>query len=239
MPASSKVKKQRSPDLFPLENGFLAAEHAALTSGVFRVAGVDEAGRGPLAGPVVAAAVQFPKRILSPKEPEVLEGLTDSKALSATKRAALFEELSSLRSVHIGVGSCSAAEIDELNILRATHLAMKKAIDALPYKPKLALVDGLPVQGLSCDHHAIVKGDRRCFSIAAASIVAKETRDRMLEELALTYPEYGFEQHKGYGTKKHLEALRKYGPCPEHRRSFRPVRECFTAEDTEVTEELE
>lgn len=226
-PVSSKVKKQRSPDLFCFEPGFLAAEHAAFKSGVFRIAGVDEAGRGPLAGPVVAAAVQFPKKILLPEEPEVLQGVTDSKALSPAARADLLRELKRIRGVKIGVGLCTPSEIDRLNILRATHLAMRKALEDLSALPRLALVDGLPVQGLPCDHHAIVKGDQRCFSIAAASIVAKETRDRIMENLAKDYPGYGFEQHKGYGTKQHLEALRKYGPCPEHRRSFRPVREAL------------
>jgi ribonuclease HII len=223
----SKAKKPRSPDLFEIETGFLAAEHAALDSGVFRVAGVDEAGRGPLAGPVVAAAVLFPSPLLLKKPPALLKGLTDSKALSAKKRAALFTELHGIPDIEIGVGICSVKEIDDLNILRATHLAMKKALEALKVPPELALVDGLPVIGLPCSHRAIVKGDRRCFSIAAASIIAKETRDQLLRELDTTYPEYGFAAHKGYGTKRHLAALRTHGPCPEHRQSFRPVRESY------------
>jgi len=237
MPASSKVKKQRSPDLFPLENGFLAAEHAALDSGVFRIAGVDEAGRGPLAGPVVAAAVQFPETLLRVKRPKILKGLTDSKALPAKKRAELLTELQAINEVRIGVGICTVEEIDRLNILKATHLAMKKALENLPDLPELALVDGLPVLGLPCEHRSMVKGDRRSFTIAAASIVAKETRDRMMVELHDTYPNYGFPAHKGYGTKRHLAALKAYGPCPEHRRSFRPVRESCTTESAEIAEE--
>jgi ribonuclease HII len=222
---NSKVKKPRSPDLFPIDSGFLAAEHAALHSGVFRIAGVDEAGRGPLAGPVVAAAVHFPGNILRAKHPRILKGLTDSKALSAKKRAELLTELEGIRDVRIGIGICSVAEIDQLNILRATHLAMRKALESLPEIPELALIDGLPALGIPCPHRAMVKGDRRCFSIAAASIVAKETRDRLMRELDQLYPDYGFASHKGYGTKQHLAALQAHGSCPEHRMSFRPVRE--------------
>ncbi|MDF3129900.1 ribonuclease HII [Kiritimatiellaeota bacterium B1221] len=220
----SKVKKQKSPDLFEIENGLLAAEHAALQSGVFRVAGVDEAGRGPLAGPVVAAAVMFPSACLQGEPADIIAGIQDSKVLSAKKRAQLLPEILQYPGVIVGVGCCDSTEIDQLNILRATHLAMRKALLNMKELPGLALVDGLPVQGLPTDSRSMIKGDRRCFSIAAASIVAKETRDSMMKELDLKYPEYGFAQHKGYGTRKHITALEKWGPCPIHRRSFAPVR---------------
>jgi ribonuclease HII len=220
----SKAKKQRSPELFPLQDGLLAPEHAAFDSGVFRIAGVDEAGRGPLAGPVVAAAVMFPPEMLREKSEALLSGLNDSKCLSAKARSRLWLEMRELPGIQIGVGSCSVTEIDELNILRATHLAMHRALLDLKSLPELALVDGLPVQGLPCTNRSIVKGDRHCFSIAAASIVAKETRDALMCGLDLEYPEYGFARHKGYGTRQHLQALQQHGPCPLHRRSFAPVR---------------
>lgn len=224
---ASKVKKPRSPELFQLDTGLLAAEHAALESGVFRIAGVDEAGRGPLAGPVVAAAVMFPAARLSREPEEVIPGIQDSKILSARQRETLLTEIMHFPGVAVGIGHCSPEEIDRLNILRATHLAMRRAVEALDTPPELALVDGLPVQGLPVPHRAMVKGDRRCFSIAAASIVAKETRDRIMREMHLLYPGYGFAAHKGYGTRQHLQALTALGPCPIHRRSFSPVRRCF------------
>lgn len=225
MPASSKAKKPKSPDRdSPPGSGLLAPEHAALRSGVSRLAGVDEAGRGPLAGPVVAAAVVFPPQFLR-EPPESLRGLNDSKQLSAARREELFEALLLLEDVEIGVSIVEAEEIDRLNILRATHAAMARALSALPSLPELALVDGLPVPGLPCPSENLIKGDARCFSIAAASIVAKVTRDRILLELDAQYPHYGFARHKGYGTRAHLAALDQHGPCPAHRRSFAPVRQ--------------
>ncbi|MEX2607110.1 MAG: ribonuclease HII [Kiritimatiellia bacterium] len=202
----------------------LAPERAAIDSGVFRIAGVDEAGRGPLAGPVVAAAVQFPPDIFRETSDSLLSGLTDSKCLSAKARNRLLLEMRELPGIHIGVGICSVIEIDELNILRSTHLAMHRALLELNSLPELALIDGLPVQGLPCPSRSIVKGDKRCFSIAAASIVAKEFRDALMRELDLQYPAYGFARHKGYGTRHHLQALCDHGPCPVHRHSFAPVR---------------
>ncbi|WFB37602.1 ribonuclease HII [Kiritimatiellota bacterium B12222] len=224
MPVNLKAKKLKSPELFQMDTGFLAAEHAALHSGVFLVAGVDEAGRGPLAGPVVAAAVMFPCHVLQGEAQEIIPGIQDSKILSSKKRAALLKEILAYPGVQVGIGKCSPKEIDRLNILRATHLAMKKALLKLPDTPSLALIDGLPIQGLPMEHRAIVKGDRKCFSIAAASIVAKETRDAIMIKMEKKYPGYGFAQHKGYGTKIHLRALESLGPCPIHRHSFAPVR---------------
>jgi ribonuclease HII len=193
--------------------------------GCVRLAGVDEAGRGPLAGPVVAAAVVFDRAFLEAEQYGVLLGIDDSKTLTESQREHFYALLSRSPHLSMGVGSADVAEIDTLNILRATHLAMKRALLALSPPPDFALVDGLPVQGLPCPSLAIVKGDARCLSIAAASIVAKVTRDRLMRELDRDYPVYGFAQHKGYGTKAHLQALLKEGPSPVHRRSFRPVTE--------------
>jgi ribonuclease HII len=178
------------------------------------VAGIDEAGRGPWAGPVVAAAV-----VLDPAR--VPAGLDDSKRLSAPRRAALFEALAACAAV--GVGLADVAEIDRLNIRRATHLAMRRALDALPTRPRHALVDGNDVPDLPCPATAVVGGDGLSLSIAAASIVAKVTRDRLMEALARSHPGYGFERHKGYGTALHRGALARLGPCAQHRLSFRPV----------------
>ncbi len=179
------------------------------------MAGVDEAGRGPLAGPVVAAAV-----ILPPDEPWV--GLADSKQLGAEARERLATAIRR-RAIAVSLGTASVAEIDSLNILRATHLAMARALTSLADGARFALVDGLPVRGLPCPHRAIVRGDCRSVSIAAASVIAKVARDAMMRELDDDYPGYGFARHKGYTTRAHLAALEDLGPCPSHRRSFRPV----------------
>jgi ribonuclease HII len=194
----------------------LSRERALRARGFVLVAGVDEAGRGPLAGPVVAAAVVLPDGF-------TLDGLTDSKKVTAAKREKLYATLTTTAVILWAAAEATAAEIDRLNILRATHLAMARAIDALPERPDHALVDGLPVRGLSVDHTALVAGDSLSLSIAAASIIAKVTRDRLMVELDVEYPQYGFARHKGYGVREHLEALRQYGPCPVHRRSFQPV----------------
>ncbi|MGN0837309.1 MAG: ribonuclease HII [Akkermansia sp.] len=193
-----------------------AEERAARAAGYASVCGIDEAGRGPLAGPVVAAAVVLPPGLALP-------GLNDSKKLTARRREALYTQLREDARVLIGVGMAEAAEIDRLNILRATHEAMARAVAALPAMPDFCLIDGLPVPHFPLPHRALVKGDARCLSIAAASIVAKVTRDRLMLALAQQYPGYGFEKHAGYGTAAHLAALRRLGPCPEHRRSFAPV----------------
>ena len=193
-----------------------AEERAARAAGYACVCGIDEAGRGPLAGPVVAAAVVLPPGLALP-------GLNDSKKLTARRREALYTQLREDERVLIGVGMAAAAEIDRLNILRATHEAMARAVAALPTAVDYCLIDGLPVPQFPLPQRALVKGDARCLSIAAASIVAKVTRDRLMQDLAQQYPGYGFEKHAGYGTAAHLAALRRLGPCPEHRRSFAPV----------------
>jgi ribonuclease HII len=228
MPVRSKAKKPRSPDRDLSGSDRLVHERAALKSGVFRFAGVDEAGRGPLAGPVVAAAVIFPRSFIETGMPHPLKRLNDSKVLTAKVRQALLHALQDHPEIEYAVGIVEASDIDRLNILNATHLAMAKALQGLHPLPELALVDGRPVPGLPCPSESLVKGDRLSLSISAASIVAKETRDRLMQNLHEQYPVYGFDRHKGYGTQKHLEALKSAGPCPEHRRSFRPVREALS-----------
>ena len=201
----------------------LRFEREAWADPSLRIAGVDEAGRGPLAGPVVAAAVVFEKDFLEAEATASLAGLDDSKKLPASRREFFHALLSACPHARIGVASASVAEIDALNILRATHLAMARALSQLDPLPGLALVDGLPVKGLPVPHRAIVGGDAASLSIAAASVMAKVVRDRLMVELAAQYPGYGFERHKGYGTQAHLDALRRLGPCPAHRISFAPV----------------
>ena len=189
-----------------------------------RLAGIDEAGRGPLAGPVVAGAVCIPQELVEALYADQLARLTDSKKLTESDRKRFFEILSSTRGVEIGVGMADPAEIDSVNILRATHVAMARAASALfGGVPPHALVDGLPVRGLPCSSTAIVKGDAKSFLIAAASIVAKVTRDAIMDDLDTQYPEYGFAKHKGYPTPAHLAALQKHGACPVHRQSYAPV----------------
>ena len=176
------------------------------------ICGVDEAGRGPLAGPVCAAAVILPKHLQIP-------GLTDSKKLSDKKRRELYPIIQE-QAVAYGIGLASEAEIDEINILQATFLAMGRALSQLSIRPEIALIDGNRETDFGLPVKTVVKGDSLSANIAAASILAKVTRDTMMVELAEQYPEYGFEIHKGYGTKAHYEALRTYGPCPIHRKSF-------------------
>ena len=188
-------------------------EHAALAEGFSLICGVDEAGRGPLAGPVCAAAVILPVDL-------EIEGLNDSKKLSDARRRALYDVIVE-QAVAYGIAMVDEKTIDEINILQATFLAMRRAVEQLAVTPALALVDGnrepdfgeIPV-------HTIVKGDSLSANIAAASILAKVTRDRFMEEQDALYPEYGFAVHKGYGTRAHYDALRQYGPCPIHRRTF-------------------
>ena len=176
------------------------------------ICGVDEAGRGPLAGPVCAAAVILPKHLQIP-------GLTDSKKLSDKKRRELFPIIQQ-QAIAYGIGLASEAEIDEINILQATFLAMGRAMDQLSIRPEIALIDGNRETDFGLPVKTVVKGDSLSANIAAASVLAKVTRDNIMVELAEQYPEYGFEIHKGYGTKAHYEALRTYGPCPIHRKSF-------------------
>jgi ribonuclease HII len=185
------------------------------------IAGVDEAGRGPLAGPVVAAAV-----VLDPRFP--IDGLRDSKQLSAARREQL-AVLIRARAVAWSVGRADASDIDRINILQATLLAMARAVAGLRTPPQHVLVDGLHCPRLPCSVEAVVGGDRRVASISAASILAKVTRDAEMVQLDGRYPQYGFSRHKGYPTVEHREALRQHGPCPFHRRSFAPVRSVIEA----------
>ncbi len=176
------------------------------------ICGIDEAGRGPFAGPVVAGAVVLPVGWKP-------EGLNDSKQVSAKRRGELFEEIKE-KAVSYGIGMSSPARIDEINILQATYEAMRHAVEDLDVVPDLLLNDAVTIPALPIRQVGIVKGDARSLSIAAASIVAKVTRDRLMEEYAELYPEYGFEKNKGYGSEEHRQALKKYGPCPIHRNTF-------------------
>ena len=203
----------------------LAHEQQAWDAGWVRVAGVDEAGRGPLAGPVIAGAVFVAPDFLRAEAAGLLGGLTDSKQLSARARDAFLGLFGERDEIEFAVGEAGVEEIDRLNILRATHLAMRRAVEALPVRPDHVLVDGLPVGGLPVPSTAIIGGDGTSLLIAAASVVAKTARDRIMEALAAEFPRYGWERNKGYGTPAHLEALRAHGPTPHHRRSFGPVRQ--------------
>lgn len=203
----------------------LAFERRVWSRGCQRVAGVDEAGRGPLAGPLVAAAVVFSRDFLERESHGLLERLTDSKRLSAIQREHFFELLTHCPDVETAVAFISAPDIDRINILQATYRGMGCALNSLQPLPDCALVDGLPVPSLPCCSEAIVHGDARSLSIAAASVVAKVSRDRWMNQLDKRYPQYGFARHKGYGTAAHIQALWKYGASVEHRHSFRPVRD--------------
>jgi ribonuclease HII len=187
--------------------------------------GVDEAGRGCLAGPVVAGAVTMPPARAELLYAGELAALNDSKQLSPAQRDGFFELLTHDPEIAWATGQCSAAEIDTHNILVATHIAMRRAVEALPVVAGHILVDGLPVKGLPCPSTAIIKGDGQSLLIAAASVIAKVFRDRLMRELNEKYPQYGFAVHKGYGVSEHMAALYKYGSCPEHRHTFRPVQD--------------
>lgn len=191
---------------------WLEYEQNAISKGFTSVCGVDEAGRGPLAGPVCAAAVILP-------ENTVIEGVNDSKKLSEKRRESLFEVIKST-AVSYCIAYATVEEIENLNILNATMLAMKRAVEGLDVKSDYAMIDGNRMPDLSIDGECIVKGDAKSMSIACASILAKVSRDRLLYEYAKEYPQYHFDKHKGYGTKVHVEALKEYGPCPYHRMSF-------------------
>lgn len=187
-------------------------EDEKINDGFTYIAGVDEAGRGPLAGPVYAAAV-----ILG--EDFFIEGLNDSKKLSEKKREELFDIICE-KAVAYNIYSVDEKRIDEINILNATHEAMNGAVNGLSVRPDYVLIDGNSIKGMELPHETVVKGDAKSVSIAAASILAKVSRDRFICKMAEKYPEYGFEKHKGYGTAAHNEAILKYGPCPIHRRTF-------------------
>ena len=193
-------------------NDLWTLENEIYDSGVKTLCGVDEAGRGPLAGPVCAAAVILPRGF-------VIEGLNDSKKLTEKKREELFELICE-NAVTYGIAFASVEEIEQYNILNATFMAMNRAVEKLEPLPELALIDGNRDKGIKYPSRCIVKGDALCADIAAASILAKVTRDRYMYEMAELYPHYGFEKHKGYGTKLHYEVLRQFGPSPIHRMSF-------------------
>ena len=197
--------KENAVDLWVIERSVAA-------QGYRLICGIDEAGRGPLAGPVFAAAVILPTEAK-------IEGLNDSKKLSDAKRRALFPFICDT-AIAYGIGSASAQEIDEINILQATFLAMRRAVDAMGVSADFLLVDGNRLTDFGIPAEAVVKGDSRSANIAAASILAKVSRDTLMEELAKQYPQYGFEIHKGYGTKAHYAALERYGACPIHRQTF-------------------
>ena len=201
----AKTKKTPEPLGWEFEN-------EAFAEGYTAVCGCDEAGRGPLAGPVVAAAVILPPGL-------VIEGLNDSKKLTEKKREALFAEITE-KALAYGIAEASAEEIDQINILNAAMLAMNRAVERLSLPADFALIDGNTSRGFQIPTRTIVGGDGRSPSIAAASVLAKVTRDRMCLTMDAEYPQYGFAKHKGYPTKAHMDAVREYGPCPVHRRSF-------------------
>ena len=190
----------------------LLYEKEEQTRGHFLIAGVDEVGRGPIAGPVCVAAVMMPLD-------EIIEGVDDSKKISEKKREMLFEQIKE-RAVCYSIQMVDEQTIDKINILEATKLAMKNAINGLTIKPDVVLVDAISKLDVDAEVRGIIKGDALSYSIGCASILAKVTRDRLMCELSKEYPEYGFEKHKGYGTKQHIDALKEYGPCVYHRLSF-------------------
>ena len=197
-----------------MENNFnwLEYEQNAINNGYQAVCGVDEAGRGPLAGPVCAAAVILPPDI-------IIEGVNDSKKLSEKKREYLFEVIKE-KSVSYSIAFATVDEIEKFNILNATMLAMKRAVEGLDISADYAMIDGNRLPDLNIPAEYIIKGDAKSMSVACASILAKVSRDRLCYQYAEEYPQYGFDKHKGYGTKQHREAIIKYGPCPYHRMSF-------------------
>ncbi|MBQ4248466.1 MAG: ribonuclease HII [Clostridia bacterium] len=188
-----------------------AFERETRAAGYNVIAGTDEAGRGPLAGPVVAAAVILP--------PEPIEGIDDSKKLSEKKREALYDVIME-RAAAVGVGFADAGEIDEINILNAAMISMARAVENMAVKPDFVLIDGNTSRFMDIPHRCIVKGDQKSASVAAASIIAKVTRDRLMKEYDEKYPEYNFGKHKGYPTREHMELVKKYGPCEIHRKTF-------------------
>ena len=215
MPAREKKKNKEAPSrlyMTSFETGLAAR-------GYKLIAGVDEAGRGPLAGPVVAAAVIF-------RKDDYPAGIRDSKQLSPKLRDEIFYKICG-KACCVGVGIVNEAVIDRINILQASHLAMRRAIDSLESKPDFVLIDGILAPRSGFPQRAVVKGDSKSITIAAASIIAKVSRDRIMVEYDARFPTYGFSAHKGYGTKTHIENLRKFGPCTIHRKSFRPVAEAM------------
>ncbi|MFT4176071.1 MAG: ribonuclease HII [Luteolibacter sp.] len=202
----------------------LSHENTLRKRGLLRIAGVDEAGRGPLAGPVSAAAVILPRSFRC-------EGLDDSKKISKIRREILFERITGDERVVWFQAFATVEEIHQLNILRATHLAMRRALDGLGQKPDHCLIDGLPIRDFHYPHDGIVKGDGKSLSIAAASIIAKVSRDRYMKQLDQEFPQYGFAKHQGYGTKEHFENLRLHGACRHHRQTFQPIAQLILSLD--------
>jgi ribonuclease HII len=206
----------------------LEEEQNIFSQGHNVIGAIDEAGRGPLAGPVVAACVLIKSDTL-PHISDELKIINDSKKLTEKKREKAFNIIKD--NFEIGIGMCDHNTIDRINILQAAFLAMKKAISAVKQKPDYVILDGgLPIPNISIEQKAIISGDSLVFSIAAASILAKVTRDRIMREMHEIYPDYGFDKHKGYGTKLHMEQLKAYGPSPIHRKSFRPVKRLLSQE---------
>lgn len=220
-----KKQKAQAREKARLEQ-MLTIEKKLRERGIQHIAGVDEAGRGPLAGPVVAAAIILPPDTLIP-------GLNDSKALSEKRRAELFEIIHNT-ALAIGVGKASPQEIDKYNIRNATHHAMCEALASLNISPNRVLIDGNALPGSPFPEQSVIGGDRKSLSIAAASVIAKVTRDRLMIDYHAQYPAYGFASHKGYGSADHLAALQKHGPCPIHRQSFRGVFEARSSEDFKI-----
>ena len=228
-PKSKTTQGVKAVSRLPLKEPILRPsfrrERRALNAGIFPVAGCDEAGRGPLAGPVVAAAV-----ILDPSR--IPRGLNDSKKLDMEAREALYDKIVATAQVSVAFGSIE--RIDRDNILRASLWALARAVKALPVKPKMVFVDGNMKIDCGCDCEAVVSGDALVLSVAAASIVAKVTRDRLMARIGLAYPGYGFERHMGYSVPEHCAALKRLGPTPHHRRSFAPVAAKFAAMQAEL-----
>ena len=206
---SAKMKEKEQERLLKIKE----IDEEFFKKGIKYIAGIDEAGRGPLAGPVVVACVIMP-------EDSMIEGVNDSKKISEKKREKLYDLILE-EAVSYGIGIINQEEIDEINILRATKKALTMALTQMEIKPNVILVDALTgIDTLGIPYKSIIKGDANSYSIAAASIIAKVTRDRIMREWDKVYPEYGFAGHKGYGTAKHIEAIKQYGLCPLHRRSF-------------------
>ncbi|MCL5097649.1 MAG: ribonuclease HII [Candidatus Omnitrophica bacterium] len=214
------MKRKGPADLFEFERSLLLR-------GISCIAGVDEAGRGPLAGPVLAAAVVLPAEWITGSLPGELRGLTDSKQLTAPQRDGFFAALTHSDQVQYALGSSDVECIDQFNILQGTYRAMRQALSQLRPPPMHVLVDGRFVPALPFPQTPLVKGDARSYSIAAASVLAKVTRDRIMIDLDRRYPVYGFAEHKGYATPRHLAALAQFGPCPCHRHSFAPIKASF------------
>ena len=212
------MKLSRCTAVLNLNDKLLQPEQNLRLEGFHLIAGVDEAGRGPLAGPVVAAAVILPIS-------ESIPAVNDSKQLSDADRRVLRDRLLELDGIFYAISVVDADVVDRINILQATHQAMRQAVSQLLKQPDIVIVDGNPVRGFSVEARNLIKGDAKSASIAAASILAKVKRDELMEEYDKLYPGYGFAEHKGYGTAMHLEALKKLGPCAIHRKTFRPVRE--------------